>query len=230
MSLITSFLLEPAAYFVFGVFIFIHSRKDRRTKTKVLYLYYFVATVLMGRATLLGVKGDANIEIYSLLCLLTAIGLGVYFYYTLATRLKKVMVVAFCLLNAAYYVGYNVLLQREQLFDSIGYVVVSTGIIIMTFMFMHQVLTNVNEELLSQNFDFWFVCSQMIYYLGAFAIFLTFNYLTKKILTDEAYSTENRRLLTHLWRVHNILLFLTSLFNATGVLWIAYRRKSPSLP
>ena len=222
--------MEPAAYFLFGGFIFFHSRRDHRTKTKVLYLYYFVATVLMTRATILGMEGKPNIEIYSLLCLLTAMGLGVYFYHTLVTKLKKVVVVVFCLLAAAYYIGYNILAQREQLFDSIGYVFLSVGIIVMAFMFMHQILTNVNEELLSMNFDFWFVCTQMIYYLGAFAVFLTYNYMTKKILLEQEYSTENRRLLTDLWRVHNVLLFLTSLINAAGILWIAYRRKSSSSP
>lgn len=227
MSLLTSFLLEPAAYFLFAAFIFYHARSDRRGKTKVLYLYYFVATILMARAAILGMNGHANIEIYNLLCLLTAIGAGVYFYHTLTAAWKKRLVVGFCLLNALYYLRYHVLSQPELVYDSLGQVVLSTGIVIMAFLFMHQILTNVTDEPLSMNFDFWFVCSQMIYHLGAFATFLTFNYLTKKILPQETYSVENRMLLTNLWRVHNVLLFLTALINATGVLWIASRRKSP---
>lgn len=230
MLLITSFLLEPAAYFLLAAFIFWHARRDRRIKTKVLYLYYFVATVLMIRSTLLGIVGESNIEIYSLLGLLTSIGFGVYFYHTLTIRWKKSAVVLFCLVEAVYYVSTNVVQTPEPVFDSLGYVLLSTGIVLMSFMYMHQVLTNVTDDPLSLNFDFWFVCSQMIYYLGAFVIFLTFNYLTKKILPEQAYSMENRGLLTHLWRGHNVLLFLSALINATGVLWIAYRKKSSLSP
>lgn len=230
MSVITSFLMEPAACFLSAAFIFFHARTDRRMKTKVLYLYYFVATVLMVRSTLLGIEGKTNIEIYNLLCLLTSVGLGVYFFHTLNRRWKKAVVVFFCLAQAGYYVSFNLVQAREPTFDSVGYVLLSTGIIIMSFMYMHQVLTNVTEDPLSMNFDFWFVCSQMIYHLGAFAIFLTFDYLTRKIMPQETYSMENRILLTNLWRVHNLLLFLTALITATGIVWIAYRRKSPSSP
>lgn len=230
MSLITSFLLEPAAYFVFAVFIFLHARRDRRTKTKVLYLYYFVAALLMVRSTVLGMHGEPNIELYSLLFLLTSIALGVYFFHTLEPLWKRVVVVIFSLAEAGYYVSTNLVLTPEPVFDSKGYVMMSTTIVLMSFLYMHQVLANVTEDPLSMNFDFWFVCSQMIYYLGAFAIFLTFDYLTRKILPEQAYSWENRVLLTNLWRVHNVLLFLTALINATGVVWIAFHRKSPSSP
>jgi hypothetical protein len=84
----------------------------------------------------------------------------------------------------------NLIFPGRAIFDSTAYVLLSSGIVIMAFMFMHQVLTHVTEEVLSMNFDFWFICSQLVYFLGAFAIFLTYNYLTQKII-EGFYSWEN---------------------------------------
>jgi hypothetical protein len=154
--------------------------------------------------------------------------MGVYFYHTLTSGWKKKLIVICCFLEAGYFINSNLLLQQEPVFDSVGHVLLSAGVMLMVFLFMHQVFSNVKDELLSMNFDFWFVCSQMIYHLGAFAIFLTYNYLTKKILADGFYSPENRILLTKVWGVHNVLLFLSSLITAASVVWIAYHRKSQS--
>jgi hypothetical protein len=93
-------------------------------------------------------------------------------------------------------------------------------------MFMHQILANVSEESLSMNFDFWFVSSLLIYNLGAFIIFLTFGYLTRKILPAELYSFENRDLVTAVWGVHNVLLFLSSLLTLASAVWISFHKKS----
>jgi hypothetical protein len=40
-----------------------------------------------------------------------------------------------------------------------GYVVVSICLILLAFVYFHQLLTHVNEESLVFNLDFWFVCS-----------------------------------------------------------------------
>jgi hypothetical protein len=183
----------------------------------------------MVMATIKGYIDSNNIEIYDFICLLTSIIIGYYFHTILGGRAKKAVVIFICLLNVGYYAVNNLIFPGRPIFDSMAYVLLSSGIVIMAFMYMHQILTYVTEEALSMNFDFWFVCSQLVYFLGAFAIFLTYNYLTEKILSTELYSFKNRRLLTHLWSVHNVLLFLSSLSTSFGIVWIAYRRKSPSL-
>jgi hypothetical protein len=99
---------------------------------------------------------------------------------------------------------------------------------VMIFMYIHELLANVSEHPLLFSFDFWFVSAQIIYYLGSFIIFLSFNYLTKKILPTELYSHENRAILTKLWGVHNVLLFLGSLLTTGGAAWISSRKKSLS--
>jgi hypothetical protein len=183
----------------------------------------------MVKASIEASSDASNIEIYNFLCLLTALVIGFYFHAILINRVKKVAVIFICLLNGGYYVVNKLISAGHPLFDSMAHVLLSSCIVIMAFMYLHQILTHVTEATLSMNFDFWFVCSQLVYFLGAFAIFLTYNYLTEKILSTELYSFENRRLLTHLWSVHNVLLFLSTLSTSFGIVWIAYRRKSPLL-
>jgi hypothetical protein len=119
--------------------------------------------------------------------------------------------------------------MNNPLFDSVGYVMLSTSNVAMILMFQHQLLKHIEEESLTLNFDFWFTSSQLIYFLGALMIFLTFNYLTRKILPVETYSPENRKLLTQLWGVHNVLLFLSSLLTLGSILWISSHKKLASL-
>ena len=127
-----------------------------------------------------------------------------------------------------YFVTVNFLSPHSLLFDSLGQVILSIAVVIMAFMFMHQVLTNVTEESLWLNFDFWFVSAQFMYHLGTFFIFLTFQDLTTKIMSSNLYSKDNRILLTQLWGVHNVLLFLSALLISASIVWISFRRKSQS--
>jgi hypothetical protein len=175
---------------------------------------------------LLEPRYGSNIAIYDILCLLTSIFFSFYFLYALRSRWKKAFTVVLCAAQINYYVLRTVVFKSAPLFDSIGYVILSMCIVVMIFMFLHQVLSHVTEAPLLMDFDFWFVSSQLIYFLGSFIIFLTFNYLTRKILPAELYSHENRVLLTKLWGVHNVLLFLCSLLTLSGILWIASGRKN----
>jgi hypothetical protein len=218
-------LLEPISYGLCGVFILFFLRRNNKMKWRVLMVYYFIAVALLVKAA----HVETNIEIYSFLSLLTFICLGTYFYYTLLSLWKKRVVLLGCFIQAGYYIMESMLFPDAKVFDSTGYVILSIGVVLMSFMYIHQLLTNVTEEPLSLNFDFWFVSSQLFYHLGSFFIFLTYGYLTQKILLTDLYSYENRIYLSQLWRVHNGLLFLNALIIAVGSLWISFRRKSPSL-
>lgn len=218
-------LVEPISYGLCFLSLLFLVRVANKVKWKVLIAYYFVATLLMVKAAYV----VPNIEIYSLLSLLTFASLGFYFYSTFFSSWKKWVTAFFCLLAAGYYITYNFIFTRPQVFDSTAFVILSVGIVLMAFMYMHQLLTNVTEDPLLLNFDFWFVSAQLIYYLGSFFIFLTYGYLTQKILSSNLYSYENRIYLSQLWRVHNVLLFLTSLITSVGIVWISFLRKSRSL-
>jgi len=181
----------------------------------------------MAKASFLTRANITNIGIYDFMFLLTSLCIGAYFYLTLSTFRKKAIIIAICIIHTVYYILNNIVLKGSPLFDSTGYVILSIGIVIMIFIFMHQTLTNVSDESLWFNFEFWFVSSLMIYFLGSFVIFLSFNYLTRKILPAELYSLNNRDLLTAVWGVHNVLLFLSSLLTLGSSIWISFRKKLP---
>jgi len=168
-----------------------------------------------------------NIFVYNIMYVFNALALGQYFYSLLIGNKKRRMVILLVTVPLIYYIINNVVFGGEEVFDSLGYVFSSIAIVIMIFVFFSQILANVSEERLSMNFNFWYVASQLIYQLGAFIVFLTFNYLTKKILTAD-YSRENRAVLTKLWGLHNVLLFLSALLTIFGVIWISFHKKSRS--
>jgi len=199
--------------------------KPGNLRYKVLSGYYFIGAVLMIKASLLNRANIPNIGIYDFMFLLTSLCIGFFFYLTLLSQKKKAVIIGICCIDAVYYILNDIVFKGSALFDSTGYVILSVGIVVMIFMFMHQILTNVSDESLWFNFEFWFVSSLLIYFLGSFVIFLSFNYLTRRILPDELYVPENRDLLTALWGVHNVLLFLSSLLTLGSVLWISFRKK-----
>jgi hypothetical protein len=215
---------EPFCYGIFFLLTLWHTCNDKRPKWRALVAYYFIATLLMWKAA----YAYPNLTLYNLLCLLSSIGIGTYFYYTYISTLKKRIVIVYVIVQSAYYLTDVFQADSPKVFDSMGFVILSVGVVLMSFLFMHQILTNVTEEPLSWNFDFWFVASQLFYHLGSFFVFLTYGYLTRKLQISNDYSIENRVYLSQLWLGHNVLLFLSALMIAGSLLWISFRRKSPS--
>jgi len=227
LSHFISFLLEPVAYFIYAlIFLWIWRQKSRKPRYMILCGYYLAATTLMVKASM--VKTDSNIDLYDFLFLLSSICLAAFFYLLYTDRIKKLIAAIIGGAEVIYFIFNNLIFSGSPLFDSTAYVILSSGVAVMIFMYIHELLVNISEQPLLFSFDFWFVSGQIIYHLGSFIIFLTFNYLTKKILPAEFYSHENRAILTKLWGVHNVLLFLGSLLTTGGVAWISFHKKSPS--
>ncbi len=223
MKYLISYLLEPISYFLFFTALaFFSWRVDSKKKYWVLTGFY-----LVGFFVLLKILTPQyyNGFLYNFLYMFTSLSYGYFFMVTLRGKLKQWLIILCCTTTLIYYI-INSLILGERLFDSLGYVISSTGIVIMVFMYLHQVMNRVTEKSITLNFDFWFTASQLIYHLGAFAIFLTFNPLTQKVLPEEYFIHENRVILTYLWGVHNVLLFLGSLLTWLGLLWIVYRKRS----
>jgi len=213
-------IIEPLSFFLFAAAFLFYSRKvNPAFRYKTLVVFYLVGTVLL---TGMVASTNLNTHFYNVLYPLSSVFLCNYFYTLLKTRLKKTTAVVAGVITLAYY-SFHI---GNPYFDSIGYVIASTGIVVLIFLYLHQVLTNVTEEPLSLNVDFWFVCVQLAYHLGTFAIFLSYNYLTYQYMAEEK-SYEIGTILTYLWIVHNVLLFLGALIISFGIGWI-YRRKSLS--
>jgi hypothetical protein len=217
-----TYLLEPISYFLFLSALLCYLRIGNvKLRHKVICIYYLIGFILLAKI----VFTRHNAYLYSLVYLLTSIFFAYYFYLLFQARQQKWFAVFTGAITLIYYLYHAFFLKDNILFPSVGYVMTSTGVVILIFLLLNQLMRNVNEDSLTLNFDFWFICSQLIYHLGAFGIFLTYNHLTAKILPTEHFSDENRYLLTNLWGAHNVLLFIASLITCFGVIWILRRNR-----
>ncbi len=220
---IFSYLLEPFSYSLYFSALLAYLRiGNNKPKHKILIIYYFLGFTLL----VIIVFTKYNSYLYGYLYLLIGISFSLYFFFLFESQKRRWLTLILGVATFLYYLIEWYLMGVEKLFPSIGFVITSTGIILMIFAYFIHLITHVNEESILRNFDFWFMCSQLIYHLGAFGIFLTYNKLTSNILPTEHYSDENRALLTYLWGAHNVLLFMGSLITWFGVLWIIYQNKS----
>ncbi len=223
------FYLEPISFFLPVPFLLYYSFTDKRARIKALMAYYLIATLIMLKANGFNMKYSNNIDDYRLLNVFTCLAMCFYFFTSLVDRWKKAFVVFCGVTNIVYFISYTLTIEKSNSLDSLGSILVSLTVVMMVFLFMHQTLSNVTDEPLSNNFNFWFVACQMLYHCGAFIIFLTYGYFTKKIQTAGQYTLANRYLLMHLWNGHNILLFISSLMICASILWITWRKKHPRM-
>jgi hypothetical protein len=211
------YLLEPLSLFMFlCAIIFSIWNGNDMFRFKVLLIYFLIVFAISVKITFT----LDNSFLYSLVYLFIGIGLGHYFLLLLETKTKKGIALLMPITVVTYYLYKQILLDGEPLFPSMGFVITSLAVIILIFLYFHQMMSNIKEGSPLLTIDFWFICSQVIYHLGAFGIFLTYNHLTAKILVNDNYSYENRSLLANLWGAHNILLFINGIILWTGVLWI----------
>lgn len=216
--------LEPLSYLIYlAVFAFYGWRVDRNVRYRVLAGFYLVAAGLMAIAMNL----QANTHFYNVLYMLAAMSLGYYFYSILITKLKKT-VSAVLVIMVVIYFAVSTALGWDVYLDSRGHTLASLVLLWLMFMYYHQFMNDVRDESIATDFDFWFVSAQLLYQMGSFGIFLSYNYFTEKVLPDSNYTKENRAILTNLWMVHNVLLFLSALITAASLVWKVYLRKSPS--
>lgn len=206
---------EPVAFIIYAVAFFFYTRKvDGRSHYWIVSIYYLVATILLTRASL-RLQGDtSNNYYYNLLYPITGVGLSYYFLSLLDSWWKKIIAIITGLTPLVYYFSN----LDERYFDSIGYVITSTGIVLLIFLYLQQLMSNVTEGKLSYNFDFWFVCIQLMHHLGSFAIFLSYNYFTQQYFAAGDDKRELSVMLGDLWLIHNLILFVGALITSYAVL------------
>jgi hypothetical protein len=222
-TIIISFFLEPISYFLIFCALLTNSRLESwKRRHIVLIILHIIGVTLLVRSFFV----SPNNYLYGYLYLVTGICFSLYFFFLYESYPNRWLTLLYGLMVIFYYFFERFFVTGEKLFPSIGFVITSSGIVIMIFIYFFLLITHVNEKSLLLNVDFWFVCSQLVYHLGAFGVFLTYNKLTVDIIATGNYSAENRELLTSLWGAHNILLFIGSLIFWTGVLWIFYQTKS----
>lgn len=219
-----TYYLEPFACLLFCIALAIRYKSNKQAATQLLLIYYIAATVLLFIGCFkIGGRGSNNIWVYDLMAFFTSVFIGFYFYHLLQAPQKKKTVVLLILLYVVYTVIRNYTLTGVRLFDSMGYAIISASIACYVFMYFHQLLKNVTAVSILEEFNFWLASVYLIYFVGSFIVFVSYNYLTNKILIS--YSKEESHLMTALWGLHNILLFVSAMALLTGCLWLTYRRK-----
>ncbi len=222
---LVSYVLEPVSYGLFSLGLLYYFIKFNPPKFYLVTMIFFLVMTGLQAWALFHTKGG-NLYIYNMFYVVNSITFSYFFYHLLSGKAGKRLAVGSGVVTLIYFI-INISIVHETYFDSIGYVISSLGIIILVFIFYYRLMGKITEESITDNFNFWFVSSQLIYHLGAFFIFLSLNMFTRKFLSGQNTS-ENQDILIYLWGVHNVLLFLGSLLTWFGVLWIVYHRKSRS--
>ena len=224
MDRFSSNALEPLSYLTYLVAVTLYMAGKKEGRIKVLFCYSIIAMVIMIAISATTVMQQTNIWLYDLFSLVTSIGVFSYFAGLFIKRTARRIVVSLLLfINAFYWITALAIVRSFPTFDSMGNALLSVSIVIASFLYFHQILTNVSEVNILDNFDFWFISSYLLYYSGSFLIFLTYGYFTTRIMPT--YSYDERNLLTQLWAGHNILLFISSLITLSGTLWLIYRKR-----
>ncbi|MDE3213132.1 MAG: hypothetical protein KGM98_07850 [Bacteroidota bacterium] len=222
-SIITN-ILEPVSYFIYLTAFVYRYFYTRKTSHLLPVAYYFIASIMMTYASVLADRWMGNLFLYNYFLLPAGIiFFAGYFMDIFLKQYRKVVWILFTL-NGLLFVFKIAFIPRQEVFDSIGFATLSISVLVFCFMYFRQLLNEVSEKPIFGNFNFWVVCSFFISYSGSFLVFLTYYYLTEKISTD--YVDKTRHLLTVLWGIPNVLLFISGIFTLTGAIWTNYRRKS----
>ena len=222
-SFITN-ILEPLGYLVYFFAMILYQKRQPGANANFLLIYYFAATGLMWYASVLANSGRENIFIYNWLFLpFSIVCCTLYFYFTFRAKVKKMIALFFLGLNGFLFIFKLLFIKKAVIFDSIGFAVLSLSIVVLSFVYFRHLLSNVSDVSVLKKYDFWIVSGYIVSFSGSFLVFLTYYYLTKKILAT--YTSEERYILTFLWGIPNIIFSISALSTLTGILWINYRRK-----
>ena len=222
-SFITNYL-EPFAFLVYFIALLIHYKDNKTIDIKLLVIYYMLLTALQLWGSLeVKLFNVTNIWMYDLAAFFTSIFLGIYFYRLFPVPTKQKTVIVLTGIYIAYVVLRELTLTSMRLFDSIGYAIISASLAIYVFMYYGQILRNVSAKNILNEFNFWLASGYLFYYVGCFFIFVSYYYFTTKYLANQ--SRQVIKLLTALWGVHNVLLFISALSLLIGTVWINSRKK-----
>ncbi len=211
--------LEPFSYFIYAITLWREYRRDKLTREKVLFIYYFLAAVIISYASVIALNYANNNWLYSIHYFLSAVIFAYYFVKVLTNRLNRLIAGSLFTLVLLIYFSTNIILENTY-FNSIGTAVFFLSVLICSFLFFNELLNNMTEKNILLNFDFWLISGYVLYFLGSFFIILSYDYFSNKFNYDQ------QLILGNLWSIQNSLLFIASLLALGSHLWIAYQNKS----
>ena len=201
-------LLEPVSYLVYVVAIAINLYIKNTPRRKWLLGYYATAAILIFIATY-ETNVNLNRVLYNLFFVLTIIVLYVYFKQVLIERIAKIVVNGLFIINLLLFVADILLAQKFTEINSIFYATIYLTISIYVFFHFAQLIKNVTEVNILQQFDFYLSAGYILYFLSCFIIILTY----KHVNVGQRYL---------LYSIQNTVLFLASLITLVGS-WRIYK-------
>lgn len=215
--------LEPVSFLIYLIALVIFYVGKRAFRIKILIIFYLLATVLMAVASSYVRYNKSNGIYYNAVMLVSIVSIGLYFRDILIARWPRLLITYFIAAGIVYFLIRTEFQHAINVFDSTGYSVVTVFVVALCFVYFHQMLRHVSERKITLGIDFWIVAGYLLYYLGRFFIIQTYEYLTNKIM--HTYTHEERKILTLLWAIPNVFLFVSALLLLGGTIWINYRMK-----
>jgi hypothetical protein len=218
LSFLRNFL-EPFSYLIYTVACLMAYIETKSLNKKVLLIFNSIATLLLTYACYIALDYDGdNNWLYNIHYFTSAIALGYYFSSVLQKGVGRIIS-----LLLFFTAVVNLLITYTNItgtfFNSYGTSFLFLCVIVSVFIFFYQLLNNVTEKSIFQNFDFWLISGFLLYFLGSFFIVLTYKYFTSKLAAEQRFN------LADLWAIHNVLLFIGAFTALTYQIWGAYRRK-----
>ena len=201
--------LEPLSYLIYVISFLIILKKNKSILRGFLFIYYLFATLTL----FVAIFSNVNNWIYNIFFFVTVCVFSYYFHTIISNTWKKLVITISLGINFIIFFLYNVVLHRLHHYNTHAFAVNFLSIVVYAIFYFFELIRNIDETVLLDKFDFWFVSASILYFIGSFSI----------ICFYEQISVDQRALL---WSLQNIVLFLSSLITLTGSVWIPSQKKS----
>jgi len=184
--------LEPVAYLIYMLAVFLQFSRSKFFRYKVLYFFYTGCALLLYTGILFS---EVNNWSYNLLFFANLI-VSSWYYFTLADNRKEKSVIKYCCaFNILLFFYINVIEGRYNEYNNYVYAISFITMVVYSLLYLYRLMINMREESLLLNFDFWLICGYFLYFFGSFIIVLYY---------DNTAFKDDRG---NLWQTHNIILF-----------------------
>lgn len=212
--------LEPFCYLIYFVLLLLVARRKSNSRFKVLVFYYAFAFISIFYASYLSymlTKGDNN-YLYNIFFPVTICTFSYFYYNLLSNRIKRITVLLILAINLVVYLKYVIVLDGfYETYNNYVSATVYLSMVVYSFLYFHQLISNVSEQNILEVPEFWLTSGYLIYFLGAFFIILI-------------YKEKEASLRAILWSLQNMILFVSAVIALIGILWTKSRNNLPPTP
>jgi hypothetical protein len=182
--------------------------KNKVLGGRLLLLFLVVQFLLNGIANIMAANEKNNITVYKINCFFSLIILSAYFLKLLKGKKRFWKFLFFSVILTLIQV-FIILKEGNLAFDSTSFSYTSLIIFLYSLLYFANSIYEANQKQIIKTSAFWIVTGLFTYYASNFFIFILFAY----------YSSHNEpTILGLLWRIHNCIFFLMTLYMSKGLL------------